>query len=60
MVGQLTYGKRQWEELDSRMRSAIPVLHDAANTLLPAIDNDTQAFSEYMVSDHWSAICALG
>ncbi|KAA0184531.1 hypothetical protein HAZT_HAZT003331 [Hyalella azteca] len=50
MVGQLTYGKRQWEEHDAAMRSAIAPLHRAAFELLPAIDNDTIAFSKYMVS----------
>uniref|UniRef100_A0A2P2HYZ0 Formimidoyltransferase-cyclodeaminase n=1 Tax=Hirondellea gigas TaxID=1518452 RepID=A0A2P2HYZ0_9CRUS len=48
MVGQLTYGKRQWDALESRMRTCIPPLHDAAMMLLPAIDDDTDAFSDYM------------
>ncbi|KAF2356966.1 Formiminotransferase catalytic domain [Trinorchestia longiramus] len=48
MVGQLTYGKRQWEELDTIMRKNIPTLHAAAMELLPAIDRDAQSFSDYM------------
>ena len=29
MVGQLTYGKRIWESLDSEMRRLIPVIDSA-------------------------------
>ena len=29
MVGQLTYGKRQWESLDGQMRKLIPVFDKA-------------------------------
>ncbi|XP_069950436.1 formimidoyltransferase-cyclodeaminase [Cherax quadricarinatus] len=47
MVGQLTYGKRQWESLDSTMRKVIPPLHEAAISLIPAIDADTAAFNKY-------------
>lgn len=48
MVGQMTFGKRQWEALDSTMRRLIPPLHQAAVSLLPAIDADTAAFNAYM------------
>lgn len=50
MVGQMTYGKRQWESLDSSMRRLIPVLHNVAVDLIPAIDADTQAFNNYMAA----------
>ena len=49
MVGQLSYGKRQFESLDGRMRELIPVLHKAMNDLLPLVDADTEAFNHYMV-----------
>lgn len=48
MVGKLTYGKKQWEQLDSRMRVAIPPLHAAMEELLAVVDKDTEAFSQYM------------
>merc|ERR1712055_1241072 len=50
MVGKLTYGKRQWESLDSQMRKVIPPLHAAMEELLKVVDNDTNAFSEYMAA----------
>ena len=49
MVGKLTYGKKQWESLDSRMRSIIPPLHAAMLDILPMVDADTEAFNDYMV-----------
>merc|ERR1712181_169644 len=49
-VGKLTYGKRQWESLDSQMRKVIPPLHAAMEELLKVVDNDTNAFSEYMAA----------
>lgn len=50
MVCQLTYGKRQWESLDSEMRCLIPKLHYTAQELIPVIDADTEAFMDVMVS----------
>merc|ERR1711962_1101434 len=50
MVGKLTYGKRQWESLDSQMRKIIPPLHAAMEELLKVVDNDTNAFSESMTA----------
>ena len=49
MVGQMTFGKRQWEGLDHTMRRLIPPLHHAATSIIPAIDADTAAFNAYMV-----------
>jgi len=50
MVGKLTYGKKQWQHLDSRMRVAIPPLHQAMEELLNMVDKDTDAFSDYMAA----------
>ncbi|XP_045615901.1 formimidoyltransferase-cyclodeaminase [Procambarus clarkii] len=50
MVGQLTYGKRQWESLDATIRRVLPPLHQAAVSLIPAIDADTAAFNKYMAA----------
>merc|ERR1711974_552207 len=41
---------RQWESLDSQMRKVIPPLHAAMEELLKVVDNDTNAFSEYMAA----------
>jgi len=50
MVGKLTYGKRQWESLDTKMRSIIPPLHAAMLEILPMVDADTEAFNDYMAA----------
>ena len=34
MVGQLTYGKRIWESLDTPMRKLIPVLDQASKDMV--------------------------
>jgi glutamate formiminotransferase/formiminotetrahydrofolate cyclodeaminase len=49
MVGQMTYGKRQFESLDATIRQLIPIVHDAMNKLLPLVDADAAAFKQYMV-----------
>ena len=49
MVSKLTYGKKQWEHLDSQMRKIIPKLHQAMLDIIPLIDADTEAFNDYMV-----------
>ena len=49
MVGQMTYGKRQWEEFDVEMRRLIPVVTSAADNMINMIDADTDAFNDYMV-----------
>lgn len=49
MVGLLTFGNRKFESLDSVMRQAIPPLHEATQKLLPLADQDSQAFSDYLV-----------
>ncbi|XP_068458158.1 formimidoyltransferase-cyclodeaminase [Clinocottus analis] len=50
MVGQMTYGKRQFEELDGEMRRLIPPFHRAASELLLMVDADSLAFSSYMAA----------
>jgi len=52
MVGQLSYGKRQFESVDGTMRQLIPILHRAMNNFLPLTDADTAAFNQYMVLRH--------
>ena len=48
MVAKLTYGVRKFEAVDRDMREVIPVLHEAVQRLIPMIDEDTAAFSDYM------------
>ncbi|KAG8224760.1 hypothetical protein J437_LFUL005329 [Ladona fulva] len=48
MVGQMTFGKKQWENLDSTMRKLIPKFYKAMNDILPLVDADTTAFNDYM------------
>ncbi|KAJ7344546.1 hypothetical protein JRQ81_000496 [Phrynocephalus forsythii] len=48
MVGLMTYGKRQFEELDPVMRKLIPPFHQSMNELVVMVDEDSLAFSSYM------------
>lgn len=48
MVGQMTYGKRQFEDLDKKIRQLLPPLHGAMQSAIPMIDADTDAFNDYM------------
>ncbi|KAL2087945.1 hypothetical protein ACEWY4_016773 [Coilia grayii] len=50
MVGQMTYGKRQFENLDALMRRLIPPFHQAMNELLDMVDADSSAFNLYMAA----------
>ncbi|XP_042260189.1 formimidoyltransferase-cyclodeaminase isoform X2 [Thunnus maccoyii] len=50
MVGQMTYGKRQFENLDGVMRRLIPPFHQAMNELLHMVDADSSAFNSYMAA----------
>ncbi|KAM4560241.1 formimidoyltransferase-cyclodeaminase [Odontesthes bonariensis] len=50
MVGQMTYGKRQFENLDGVMRRLIPPFHRAMDELLHMVDADSSAFNSYMVA----------
>jgi len=48
MVAKLTYGVRKFEDLDEHMRRIIPPLHAISQRLIPMIDADTNAFSDYV------------
>uniref|UniRef100_A0A8C5QEX2 Formimidoyltransferase-cyclodeaminase n=1 Tax=Leptobrachium leishanense TaxID=445787 RepID=A0A8C5QEX2_9ANUR len=50
MVGQMTYGKKQFESLDDVMRKLIPPFHTAVDQLLSAVDADSNAFASYMAA----------
>ncbi|KAK7126679.1 hypothetical protein R3I94_018005 [Phoxinus phoxinus] len=50
MVGQMTYGKKQFESLDAEMRKLIPPFHEAMNDLLLKVDADSTAFNSYMAA----------
>jgi len=50
MMGQLTYGKRQWETLDVKMRELIPPLHTGMMDIIDMVDKDTDAFNDYMAA----------
>lgn len=49
MVGQMTYGKRQFEDVDETIRQLLPPLYNAMIHSVPMIDADTDAFNDYMV-----------
>ena len=49
MVGFLTYGNKKFYDLDSKMRKLIPPFYKTMKDLIPFIDADAAAFSEYMV-----------
>lgn len=57
MVGLMSYGKRQFEELDPIMRKLIPPFHQAMDELVAMVDADSQAFSSYMVRSHQEQPC---
>ncbi|XP_006163190.1 formimidoyltransferase-cyclodeaminase [Tupaia chinensis] len=48
MVGQMTYGRRQFEHLDATMRRLIPPFHMAMSKLTALVDADAEAFAAYM------------
>lgn len=50
MTGFLTYGNRKFYDLDSQMRKLIPPLYKSMRDLIPFIDADAAAFSEYMLA----------
>lgn len=50
MVGFLSYGNKKFADLDETMRTLIPPLYKGMKDLIPFIDADAAAFSEYMVS----------
>ncbi|KAM5152882.1 formimidoyltransferase-cyclodeaminase [Mantella aurantiaca] len=50
MVGQMTYGKRQFESVDGVMRELIPPFYFALDDLLNLVDADSNAFASYMAA----------
>lgn len=50
MAGLMTYGRRQFEQLDSTMRRLIPPFHTALAELTALVDADARAFEGYLVS----------
>jgi glutamate formiminotransferase / formiminotetrahydrofolate cyclodeaminase len=50
MVAKLTLGVRKFEDVDAKMRVVVPPLHAAANALIPMIDADTNAFTDYVAA----------
>lgn len=50
MVGFLTYGNRKFCHLDSEMRKLIPPLYKGMKDLVPFIDADAAAFSEFTLA----------
>lgn len=52
MAAQLTYGSRKFEQLEAQLRGLLPQLHDAFERMLPLVDRDALAFSNYVVRAH--------
>ena len=52
MAGFLTYGNKKFAPLDSKMREVLPSLYTAMKDLVPFVDHDAAAFSDYMVKTH--------
>ena len=50
MVGWMTYGNKKFAHLDSKIRNLIPPLHNKMKELIPLIDADTNAFTDYMTA----------
>lgn len=50
MVGFMTYGNRKFYKFDAKMRELIPPLYKAMKDLIPFVDADAAAFSEYMLA----------
>ena len=50
MVAKLTYGVRKFEHLDGKMREIIPNLDSTFRELITKIDEDTNAFNDYIAA----------
>lgn len=50
MTGFLTYGNRKFEAVDAEMRRLLPPLYRAMKELMPFVDADASAFSDYMAA----------
>jgi len=47
MVGQLSYGKKKWEEIEEIVRKNLKLLHKCCMNLIPMIDEDCCSFNEF-------------
>lgn len=50
MVSWLTYGRRKYEHLDAEVRTIIPVLEEIRKSLTGMVDEDTEAFNDYVAA----------
>lgn len=50
MMGWMSYGSKKFEHLDADMRRLIPPLTENMEKLIPMIDEDTNAFNDYMTA----------
>lgn len=48
MVTQLTYGIRRFENVQDEMKKAIPTLVEVTQELIPKVDEDTNAFNDFV------------
>lgn len=48
MVTQLTYGIRRFENVQDEMKKAIPTLVEVVQELIPKVDEDTNAFNDFV------------
>jgi len=48
MMGLLSYGNKKFEHLDEKMRKVIPPVYENMKKLIELIDEDTNAFKDYM------------
>lgn len=59
MAALLTYGNRKFEHLDGQLRAVLPKLHDAYERMLPLVDRDTIAFTNYIVRSLTHTLAAV-
>lgn len=50
MVTWLTYGVRKFEGVQEEMKKAIPTLVETVQNLIPKVDEDTNAFNDYVAA----------
>ena len=48
MAGQMTYGRKKWEEFETMTRQNIPTTYKSMMENLPLIDGDANAFDSYI------------
>ena len=50
-IGLLTFGKKKFESVDDVMQKTISPLQDNLQAMLPLVDKDSDAFTEYLVRE---------